>query len=270
MLDYTKAIMTKTKNDIDTAVTLFRFGTQILYVAYLIYLLLSLSNIWYLYLALLVISVAFLIFDLVTTNQIHIQKEARASIFGNRQRRDNIRNAKRKRESVRKVKFYVSHSIKIFVLASSLYPMIISPETVHPISIICTTVMSLTWLLLIVFEVVKMVLDSRIDLFYEAMRADIEFVTKPASAVKDTINKILGREVEEKPEASKERVYLDELVQSNKNEKAEIKKAKKAERTEKIATWFDEHLPKKKKKSEEAIEVVEEPMLTTVTDSDDE
>lgn len=268
MLDYTKAIVAKTKKDLDTSVTVFKFSTQILYIAYLIYLLFTFSNIWYLHLALLIISIAFLIFDLITTNHIHALSELKGSLFGNRNHKAKLRNAKRKKETVRKIKFYLSHTLKLIVLAASLYPMIASPDTVHPISIICTTIMALAWLFLIVLEAFKMIFSARMDLFYEAIHADMEFISKPVSAVKNTFNKFLGREIEEKPEASKERKYLDELVKSNKNEKYESRNAAKAARSEKIATWIDNHLPKKKRKSDD--ENVEETDFITITSDTDE
>lgn len=251
MLDYTRAIMNKTRNDVDTAITVFRFGTQIIYIAYLIYLLITMSSIWYLHLALFVISVAFLIFDLVTTNVISELRDAKKTLFSGKSRRVKLYSAKQKRRTIKQIKFYVSHVLKLFVLAASLYPMIVSPDTVHPISIICITVMALTWIMLIVFEVFRMVLVGRMDIFIEAIHADMEIVSKPVNTVKNAFNKFIGREVEENPKPTKERRYLDKLVEDNKAENIEKRKAKRAERSEKIATWFDEHLPKRKKKAED-------------------
>ena len=82
MLDHTRAVYAKTKRDIDLALALFQFGTQILYITYLICVLLCGSNIWYLHLALLIISSAFLLFDLVTTSNIRSLKREIKGLFG--------------------------------------------------------------------------------------------------------------------------------------------------------------------------------------------
>ena len=269
MLDYTKAILNKTRNDLDTAITLFRFGIQIIYIAYLMYLLITMSNIWYLHLTLLIISVAFLIFDLITVNVISEIKDTKASLFSGKKRRAKIFEVKRKRRTVRQIKFYVSHTLKLFVLAASLYPMIATPESVHPISIVCTTIMALMWLMLIVFEVLRMMLEGRMALFIEAMHADMEIVSKPVRTVKNAFHKFIGHDVEEAHEPTKERQYLDELVEKNKNEKTEKRKMKKAERSERIATWLDNHLPKRKSKVIEDEEPSEETAAISITDSDE-
>lgn len=230
MLDYTKAIFSKTKKDLDTALTFFQFSTQIIYIVYLICILFTKSPIWYLYLALLVISVAFFVFDTVTRSGIKSLKDLGIPFFGTSERKEKLQRAKKKRSNIRKIKFYASHTLKLSVLASSLYPIIVSPYDVHPIHIICTTVMLLLWIMQIVLEILRMIFTGRLELFYEAMHADIEFVTKPVTGVKNVFKKIVGKEVEEPTAPTKERLFLDELVAQRKEEKREEKVAKKAEK----------------------------------------
>jgi hypothetical protein len=245
MFDYTKAIYRKTKKDLDLALSIFQFGTQVLYIAYLIYLVFSANNsIWYLHLCLLIICIPFLIFDLITTKNIKEIKNEKISIFGKKRHKEKLSKARNKRKNVLRLKFYTSHTIKIFVLASSLYRIITSPSSVHPLSIMCTTVMVLLWILQIIFEVLKLVLEGRGELFMEALQADVEFVTKPANAVKNAFKKLTGQEVEPKKEKSKDRIYLDGLVDQGRDEKEKAKVAKKAERSEKLSSWLDSHLPR--------------------------
>ena len=130
------------------------------------------------------------------------------------------------------------------MLASAFYPIIVAPETVHPLSIMCTTVMVLLWVLRVVLEVIKIVLTGRTELFMEALSADVEFVTKPVNAVKDTFKKLMGKEVEEKSEPSKDRHYLDGLVKNAKDEKSAKKAEEKAAKGEKLSAWLDTHLSK--------------------------
>ena len=91
----------------------------------------------------------------------------------------------------------------------------------------------------------------------EALHADVEFVTKPVNAVKDTFSKILGKEVDEKPEPTKARLYLDDLVQTAKEEKSEKKAEAKAAKTEKFSSWLDKHFSKSNSKSKENDDAIE-------------
>ena len=245
MFDYTKAIYRKTKKDLDLALSIFQFGTQVLYIAYLIYLVFSANNsIWYLHLCLLIICIPFLIFDLITTKNIKEIKNEKISIFGKKRHKEKLSKARNKRKNVVRLKFYTSHTIKIFVLASSFYPIITSPSSVHPLSIMCTTVMVLLWILQIVFEVLKLVLEGRGELFMEALQADVEFVTKPANAVKNAFKKLTGQEVEADEGPSSDRIYLDKIVAAERDAKSKEKAAKKSERYERLSNWLDGHLPK--------------------------
>ena len=115
-----------------------------------------------------------------------------------------------------------------------------------------------------------MMFEGRMALFIEAMHADMEIVSKPVSTVKNAFHKFIGHDVEEAPEPTKERKYLDELVEKNKNEKTEKRKMKKAERSERIATWLDNHLPKRKAKDNKTEKESEEITLCTTADSSEE
>ena len=227
MLDYTKAIFSKTKKDLDTALTVFQFGTQILYIVYLVCILFTSSPIWYLYLSLLIVSVAFFVFDLVTRSGIRSLRELGIPFFGTNEHKQRLYRTKKKRSNIRRIKFCISHTLKLLVLASSLYPIIVAPFDVHPIHIICTTAMILLWIMQIMLEILRMIFAGRLELFYEAMHADIEFVTKPVTSVKNVFKKIVGKEVEEPAAPTKERLFLDELVAQRKEEKKEKKAAEK-------------------------------------------
>ena len=273
MLDYTKAIFSKTKRDLDTALTFFQLGTQILYIVYLVCILFTQSKIWYLYLSLLIVSSAFFIFDIITRSGIKSLKELGIPIFGSNEHKEKLQRAKRKRSSIRKIKFYLSHTLKLLVLASSLYPIIASPYNVHPIHIICATVMMLLWIMQIVLEIMRLLFEGRLELFYEAMHADIEFITKPVNSVKNAFKRFVGKEVEEPMAPTKERIYLDGLVEERREEKAAAKRAAKMQketeneepktRKERLSDWLETHL-QVRNRNKPVVE--EEDDLVTVTD----
>ena len=263
MFDYTRTLFNKTVKDVTTAFTIFHFGTQIIYIAYLFYLLFTPNKIWYLHLSLLVVSIAFFIYDIISSQNIVAIKKERPNRAGKKLRNMRLKLAKQQKATVAKIKFYTSHCVKLFVLASALYPIIVAPDTVHPLSIMCTTVMVLLWILLVIFEIAKIMLEGRKDLFIEALQADVEFVTKPVNAVK----KFFGKDVEEKPEPTKERTYLDGLVKTVRDEKAQKKAAAKSARNEKLSAWLDNHLPKKKQKNAAQLPAVQEPIEATATEA---
>lgn len=248
MLDYTRALISKTEKDIERAIDIFHFGVQIVYIAYLVYAICTLSNIWYLQLALLVVSIPFLVYDIIATKNLSSLKKEKVSFFKKKAHKKLIGKAKKKRSKVLKVKFYLSHTIKLFVLISAFYPIIITPDTVHPISIMCTTVMVLLWFLSVILELFKIVISGRFGLFSKALQADIEFIYKPADFVKDTFNKIRGKEIEEKPEPTKERKYLDGLVKVVRDERVQKKAAEKLAKKEKRSAWLNSHLSKRRHK----------------------
>ena len=277
MLDYTKAIFSKTKKDFDTALTFFQLGTQILYIAYLVCMLFTQSPIWYLYLSLLVVSIAFFIFDITTRKGIKSLKELGIPFLRRNENKEKLQRAKKKRSNIRRIKFYSSHALKLLVLATSLYPIITSPYEVHPVQIICTTVMVLLWIMQIVLEVLRLIFEGRLELFYEAMHADMEFITKPVNSVKNVFKRMVGKEVDEPTAPTKERIYLDGLVEERKAEKAAAKAAARAEaktedvteaaepksKKEKISEWLDSHIfgPNKNRKAD-----VEVDDFVTITD----
>lgn len=249
MFDYTKAIFKKTEKDLETALRIFQLGTQILYIAYLIYLVLRQSSIWYLHLTLLIISVAFLAFDIITHKNLSQVKKEKVTFLKKKEHKHKLKKIRKLRSNIRKWKFYIAHLLKAFVLASAFYPMIASPYSIHPLSIICTTVMAFMWIIQIIFEVLRLILEDRGAMFIEALHADVEFITKPVNTVKNAFKRIIGKEVEEYPEPTDERVYLDKLVEKNRSSKTSAKSEARTEKSETISDWLETRISKLRYKS---------------------
>ena len=185
MFNNTKCIIERTKRDIENLVTLFQFGTQIIFILYQTVMLFTASNIWYLHLSLLIISLAFLIFDIIITKDIKRVKRTRLSIFRLKEHNAELKELRAQRGNVNRVKCYASHTIKALVLGTALFSIITAPDTVHPLSIIGTTVMTIAWLAQLVLEVAKRIFFGRLDAFKEALQADIEAITAPITRARD-------------------------------------------------------------------------------------
>ena len=247
MTSYTKTLWEKTQADFEKALSIFQFGTQIIYILYLISSLFTANKIWVLQLSLLILSISFFVFDIIATRTINNLKNEKISIFGKKRHKKKVSEAKHQKRRIAKYKTYVSHIIKLFVLAYAFYPIIVYPDNVHPLSIMITTFMVIVWLLQTIFEILHFIVSTRISLFMKAIEADKETLAKPVNFVKDTVKKAFKKE-NDKPEVTKEREYLDGLVQTVREEKAQKKAEVKAQRSEKLSSWLDSHLHKKGKK----------------------
>lgn len=199
MLKHTRKLINETINDFRSIRTFFSYATQVIYIIYLIYLLITPNAIWYIHLTLLVISIPFFIYDIISTNNINrIRKEKPRfwRFFKKRKYKKVISDAKKSKAKIGRIKFYTSHVLKLIVLATAFYPIIVSPDSVHPLSIIGTTIMAIIWLLYLVLEVLILIIEKRCEMFKEALSTDVEFITKPVNAVKNTFKRIIGEDGE--------------------------------------------------------------------------
>ena len=166
------------------------------------------NAIWYIYLALLLISILFFIYDIISTNNINqIRKEKPKfwRIIKKRKYKKVISDAIKSKKKIKKINLYISHILKLVVLTVAFYPIIVSPNSVHPLSIMCTTITAIVWLVSIVIEVLCLTIKKRFEMLKEAFSADMEFITKPVNAVKNTVKSIIGKEGDEKNSSDEER-----------------------------------------------------------------
>lgn len=208
MLKHTRKLLNQTINDFNILRAFFSYTTQIIYIIYLTYLLITPNEIWYIHLALLLISIPFLVYDIISNDNINRLKKEKPRfwrIIKKRKYKKALSDAKKSKNIIKKIKSYTSHTLKLIVLAVSFYPIIVSPNSVHPLSIICTSIMAIVWLLHIVVEVLTLIIQKRIEMFKEALSADMEFITKPVSTVKSTFKRIIGKESEEESDPTENR-----------------------------------------------------------------
>ena len=199
MFKHTRKLIDQTINDFRSLCAFFSYTTQIIYIIYLAYLLITPTAIWYIHLALLSISLPFFIYDVISTNNINRIREEKPSFwnfFKRRKYNEVLTNAKKSKTKIKRIKFCTSHILKLVVLAAAFYPIIVSPNSVHPLSIICSTFMAIMWLLSLVLELITLIVEKRFEMLKEALSADMEFITKPVNAVKNTFKRIIGTESE--------------------------------------------------------------------------
>ncbi len=225
MFDYTKAVFNKTMSELKLFERIWTISTLGVYIAYLIYAISAGSGFLVANIVLLVLSALYFAFYLVMIIK-------------------GLELLKAKRRLAKKSYKYSKYVINSITLFSALYSIWLSPYDVHPFKLLITVFMAIMLVVQLALEVSVTIVEKRFNMFIEAFYADIEFVTKPVNTVKNVFKKITGQEVESEKERSKDRVYLDELVEQNRDAKSAKKAAAKAERSEKISSWLDSQISK--------------------------
>lgn len=234
MFDYTKAIFYKTLADLKLFAKIWTISTLGVYIAYLIYAIAAGSGNLVANIILLTLTSVYFTFYLVMIIK-----------------RSELLKAKRK--IVKKTYKYSKYVINAVTLTTALYSIWLYPDNVHPFKLLITVFMMIMLVVQLALEVSVIIVEKRFNMFMEAFHADIEVVTKPVNTVKNVFKKITGQEVEPEKERSKDRIYLDNLVEQGRDAEATKKAQAKAERSEQISSWLDNHLSKisfKRKKKE--------------------
>ena len=223
MFDYSKAAFDKIKTDFQRFVYRFTIASQILYIAYLIYMLCAPLGMLWANITLLAISVAyFTIFMIATVPSLATKMKKFKSISQNVYTRTKL-------------------LIKFFTLGITLYGISATTAHVTPFSIILTTLSILAWVLQLLFHIVLIFFIDRFHLLKEAFEVDVQAIKARIPFMKKDI------EDEDAKEKSKHRLWLDEKVaekralkaQEKLQEKADKKQAKKQAKLDKKQEKLD-------------------------------
>jgi hypothetical protein len=212
MLEYSKAAFHKIVNNVKRLTYVCNVAMQAVMVVYLIYATATGSGKMWANISLLTICLAYFIFFLITTKcnpftqrpvpQKHVQRAVQ----------------------------YTKLCIRLCSLGVSLYGVYVATTHVTGWSIILTILSLLTWLLQVILEVIKYIVEDVAKLLKDAVEADVETIMKPVTTVKNFFKKATGQEIEPAKEKSKHRLWLDEQVQKmlaeRKAKKLEMKRAK--------------------------------------------
>ena len=223
MLDYTSMIIKETIDDIKRIGCIAKYSSQGFTIAYLIYTLITGTGFWFINVPLLALAVAYLIYDLHSTNHT-LTKE------------DKLKNRKVKRLYDR-----IKRAIKFFPLCVALYNLCLTFENPNIFSLLSTAFMLISWLLACVFDLLTLIVERRYKYLMEALKADWDEATKPLREAGNFFKKVAGQEVVA-PVLSKERIQMDKRIDAFRQEKAdkreEAKQAKKEERKRKSEVFW--------------------------------
>lgn len=223
MLDYTKAAIKKTVADFKLLAYVIGVATQFVYVGYLVYTLFAGTGVLAANVAMLAVSVAYLVFFLCVTE------------FGKSP--DGKKNLKK---TVNRIFQWCKRLIKLYTLGVTLYGIYFTAQNVSWLSVLLSAFMAVGWVLEFVFYVVCRVVEIRVKFLVEGLEADIAQMMQPVKTVGNFFKRIAGKEVEpEKPQTKNQQV-LQRLVDEEKTAKKAKKLRKKSEKTKEIAPTEDE------------------------------
>ena len=217
---YTQAMLDKTVLDIKRFLDGFTLGSQLFYIAYLIYAMCTFSGFFAVNLILAIVSVGYLCIYLFT----FIDSA-------------DTRSEKKSKRKLRSTAGHIDRIVKItgktITLGVAVYSLYLTADNLNVTSILLTVLMFISWFVQIILELIAYAFESRKDLFVAAMMRDVEFITKPANAVGNFFNRLRGEApVEyETPSESKTR-KLDKILSGWRERKEKEKAAKAARREE--------------------------------------
>lgn len=226
MFDYTKAAFKQTVEDFKKIDFIRNIATQVLYIAYLVYVLCTSVGLLVANILLLVLAVGYFGFFLFMTLK---------------------PPTKRVKEIIKTIFTRSRQLIKLYTLGVMVYGVWLTAEHVTPLALILSSLMIVCWVLQILFEVVFKFFLNRANFIIEGMEADYENMTKPVRTVGNFFKKMTGQEVEEEKAPTKNRIILDQKVALAREER---KRQKQAEADERILRAEREKQARKEQKAE--------------------
>lgn len=230
MFDYTQAAAKQIAADFQKVLYIVSVCSQAVYIGYLIYALCAGAGVLWVNLVLLAISAAYFIFFLITTKGGKLPGGAKAKIV---------------QKTGKRVYKYCKLLIKIYPLALTIYGLYQTTEKVSFLALLLICFMMIGWILQIVFEVFGAIFTNRFALIMDGVKADVEEIKRPVTAVGNFFKKITGKEVETPQEPTKNQLKLREKVEQFRAERKEKRELKKQEYKAKKAAEKQEKIDKK-------------------------
>ena len=204
MLDYTSMIIKETIDDIKKIGHIAKYSTQGFYIVYLIYALIAGTGFWFINAPLLALAIAYLIYDLHSTNHKNKSQD----------------------KAVKKIYNRIKQALKFFPLCVSLYSLYLTVDTANAFTLITTAFMLIAWLLAFIFDILTSIIEKRIELIKAAWKEDWETMIQPVKSVGNIIKKVAGQPVTT-PAPTKTQIKLQQMLEKHKARKEKAKAQKK-------------------------------------------
>ena len=218
MFDYTQAAAKQIAADFQKVLYIISVCSQAVYIGYLLYALLTGAGVLWVNIVLLAISSAYFAFFLITTKCGKHPGGAKAKIV---------------QKTGKRVYKYCKLLLKIYPLSLTIYGLYQTTEKVSFFALLLVCFMIIGWILQIVFEVFGAIFSNRFALIMDGVKADVEEIKRPVTAVGNFFKKITGKEVEAPKEPTKNQLKLREKVEQFRAERKEKRELQKQELIEK-------------------------------------
>ena len=243
MFDYTRSILDKIINDIKKTARVFMIFTQLATIAYLIYALIAPAGYIWVNIPLLALSIAYFVIYIILTSEKWEETKTETS---------------KRRRALAKARNVFARSkliVNFFPMLGVLYSLATASTHATPISTILSLLPVLGWVLQLIFEIIRMIIDKYKTLLGYAVKKDTERIVKAYNALSKFISKP-PMEMEEIPE--KAQAVLDAEREKFEN-KQEIKRSAKRER---VLKWREqkrqEKIEQKQAKQAERLQIKEQ------------
>lgn len=197
MFKYTKAAVDIIIGDVKRYCNLFKYGSMIFTIAYLVYALVMKTGNLVINGVLLGLFVLYIFLDFIT----------------------NKKDFKLLKKFVKRSYKGIKFTNKTFSLGVMIYGIFLASSNASGISIILATLMIITWVLQALLELIIMIFEDKKDLLVEGFNKDIENIKKPVTTVNNFIKRVKGEEIEEERPITKNIKILEKRINQDKREK---------------------------------------------------
>jgi hypothetical protein len=188
---------------------------QVTMLGYLSYNLITSSGLWYINLALLLLTLAYFSFTIVVQVK-EVKKDTQ--------------------QTVTRVVQWTRRILKLFPISVALYSLFLASSNLTPVALISPIIITVAWLLDVLINLVYLIIEARATLLLDCLAEDFEKWPVIGNWARQLANNPDHTEPNEKMEivremAAAEKAEWDEKIEREKEEKKE-------ERREKIAGFF--------------------------------
>lgn len=196
MFKYTKAAINLIINNLKLYGTIMRFGASLFSISYYIYSLISKTGNMIVNITLIILIGAYLIFETITLNK----------------------NIKSVRKVVHRSYKYVRLAFKAFTLGSLIYSIYLTSTHVNALRIILTTLMVILFIIEILFEIIRFLVEHNADFLFQAIKQDYEEAKKPVNDIRNVFRKMKGENIIQPSPKSKKILKLEKRIQKLKKD----------------------------------------------------
>ena len=214
-LGHTKAAIKLIGNELKTFAFIANIIAQVTMLGYLSYNLITSSGLWYINLALLLLTLAYFSFTIVVQVK-EVKKDTQ--------------------QTVTRIVQWTRRILKLFPISVALYSLFLASSNLTPVALISPIIITVAWLLDVLINLVYLIIEARATLLLDCLAEDFEKWPVIGNWARQLANNPDHTEPNEKMEivremAAAEKAEWDEKIEREKEEKKE-------ERREKIAGFF--------------------------------